>query len=270
VISPPGGEDPISAIFDLSDRVAQMAPTVRRMYRYTAVILVIWIAIMAALVLIGIAASAILALLAILGLAAGVIGLSLLRQTDRFFRAFALRNRFIRLLREADAEPKIPEGRTPIERLVRHLALSNARVDAALKEDPGRARLRVTYPAGAQPVAFDLVVSVPGSAWYRTLGWGDPGFAILARTGPDAPVVADLERMAADAQAVSGLLGCAVVRLLLLRTQAIPLPEDVYEHAVGHPAVLRHRFHESRVPVEVATERPDGTYEFIPTVLGVP
>ena len=47
VNTPPGVEDPISAIFDLSDRVAQMAPVVRRMYRYTATILVFWIIIMA-------------------------------------------------------------------------------------------------------------------------------------------------------------------------------------------------------------------------------
>jgi hypothetical protein len=270
VLPPPGVEDPISATFDLSDRVAQIAPTVRRMYRYTAGILLIWIVIMPILILVGLAGSLVLSILAVIGLAAGILALSLLRQTDRFFRQFVQRHRVIRLLREADPETRIPEGRTPVERLGRYLRLSNERIDEALKEDPGRLRFRVALPSVGRSAAFDLVLVAPGSALYAATGFGTPGFAILARVGPEAPTLGDLAQMAADAQSAQATLGAAVVRLLLLRTHSVPLPEDVYEYAVGHPVMIRHRWSESRVHVEIVTEGADGTYEFVPHVLGVP
>jgi hypothetical protein len=270
VLAPPGVEDPISATFDLSDRVAQLAPTVRRMYRYTATILLIWIVIMALLILIGLGGSLVLSLLAVLGLVAGVIALTTLRETDRFFRAFVQRHRIIRLLREADPVSKIPEGRTPIERLARYLADSSDRVETAVREDPGRLRLRVSLPARPAAVAFDLALVVQGRWPGGRLGFGDPGFAVLARSGPDAPTVADLDRLSRDAAAAAPALGARVARLILLRTHPVPLPEDVYEYAVGHPAVIPNGYAPATVPVEIITEAADGSYEFVPHVLGVP
>lgn len=268
--APPGLEDPISATFDLSDRVAQLAPTVRRMYRYTASILVLWIVIMAILIVVSLRGLSLISVLPILGLVAGILALSMLRETDRFFRIFVQRHRLIRLLREADPVVKVPEGRTPVERLARYLQLSSPAIDSALREDPGRLRFRVGLPFGKRTVPFDLVLDVPGGLLFRTVGIGEPGFALLARNGPEAPTRADLEALAADAQAVAPSVGGAVVRLILLRTQPIPLPEEVYEYAVGHPVTIRRGLHETRVPVEIITESRDGSYEFVPYVLGVP
>jgi uncharacterized membrane protein len=270
-MSPPGVEDPISATFDLSDRVAELAPTVRRMYRYTASILVIWILVMALLILIGLHATLLLSILAVIGLGTGLLALSLLRQTDRFFRAFVQRHRSIHLLREADPVTKIPDGRTPIERLGRYLASASPRVDAALREDPGRLRYRVSLGPNGTSGNFDLVLAVPGGTLYRAAGLGEPGFAILARlaSGPTV-TIQELEGLARDAPMASRRLGAAVVRLILLRPQPTPLAEEVYEYAVGHPATWSRGFSESRVSVEIITESPDGTYEFIPHILGVP
>jgi hypothetical protein len=271
VISPPGIEDPISATFDLSDRVAQLAPTVRRMYRYTASILVIWIVIMLLLILVGIHASLVLSLLALVGLGAGALALSMLRETDRFFRAFVQRHRSIHLLREADPVTKIPEGRTPIERLGRYLAGSSPRIDAALREDPGRLRYRVHLGSNPTTGNFDLVLALPGSALYRTTGFGEPGFAVLARlaVGPSV-TIPEMESLAKDAPDAGRRLGAAVVRIILLRPQPTPLAEEAYEYAVGHPATWRQSMTDFRVPVEIISESADGTYDLIPHVLGVP
>jgi hypothetical protein len=270
-VNPPRGvEDPISAIFDLSDRVAQLAPTVRRMYRYTATILVLWIVLLFFVTLITFGHDLVLAILSVIGLIAGVIGLSLLRETDGFFRSFVLRHRAIRLLREADPVVKVPSGRTPVERLGRYLAQSSPAIESYLKEHPEALRYRVEYAGRGHPVAFELVVERPGSALWRLFGRGYPGFAVLARVGPEAPTTGDLARLAEDAQAVVGRLSAAPVRLILLRTGAIPLPEDVYEWAVGRPAFLSRGFARYRVATEIITELPDGTYDFVPYVLGVP
>jgi hypothetical protein len=268
VAGPPGIEDPISALFELSDRAAAMAPVVRRLYRYTAAILVVWIVIMAVVILIGLGTASWLSLLAFLGLLGGIIALGLLRQTDRFFREFAQRHRWIHLVREADPVVKVPEGRTPIERLGRYLASSNARVDAALKADPAALRYRVELRGAGRTVPFDLVLDVPGTGLGGRLGWGEPGFAIVARSGPDAPTVEDLRRLEGDALAVAGGLRGRLARLVLVRTQPIPLPEDVYEYAVGHPVLLPGG--RGRGTLEIITENPDGTYDFVPHVLGVP
>ena len=267
---PPGVEDPISAIFDLSDRVAEMAPDVHRMYRYTAIVLLFWILIMAIVAFATLRGAFWLTILAIVGLVIGVIGFSLLRRTDRFFHLFVQRHRSIRLVRDADPRARVPEGRTPIERLSRYLTSSNPTVEALVRLDPSAVRFKASVSAAGRGIPFDLVIERPGGSLFRTLGLGDHGFALLARVGPEAPTVADLQRFEHDVVAAGASLGALPVRAILLRTQPIPLPEDVYEYAVGHPAYVRRGWENYRVALEIITEQPDGTYDFVPHVLGVP
>lgn len=267
---PPGVEDPISSIFDLSDRVAQMAPTVRRLYRYTAVILVLWIIIMAIVTLFTFGSNILIAGLAIVGFIVGVIALSLLRQTDAFFRGFVQRHRAIRLVREADPVAKIPEGRTPIERLTRYLVEENPTVARFVQEHANAIRYRITLAGRGRSVPFDLVIERPGGWLARTLGTGDPGFSIVARLVPAMITLADLQRIESDVVESQSSFRGAPLRLILLRPQTAPLPEDAYEYAVGHPVVLGNRLARHRATLEVITENPDGTYDFVPRVLGIP
>jgi hypothetical protein len=267
---PPGVEDPISSIFDLSDRVAQMAPTVRRLYRYTAVILVLWIVIMAIVTLFTFGSNFLIAGLAIVGFIVGVIALSLLRQTDAFFRGFVQRHRAIRLVREADPVVKIPEGRTPIERLNRYLVEENPTVARLVHDHSDAVRYRITLSGRGRSVPFDLVIERPGSWFARTLGTGDPGFAVVARLATGAITLVDLQRMEADVVDSLPSFRGVPLRLILLRPQPAPLPEDAYEYAVGHPVLLGGRLTHHRASLEVITENPDGTYDFVPRVLGVP
>ena len=266
----PGMEDPISALFDLSERAAAMGPVVRRLYRYTAAILVVWIAIMAVVILVGLANAGWLAVLALLGLAAGVIALGLLRQTDRFFRDFVRRYRWIHLMRDADPAAKVPQGRTPVERLGRYLEASNPRIAARIRAQPDSLRYRVSLRRAGRDVPFDLVLGAPAGTLSRRLGVGDAGFAVVARAGPEAPTVDDLRRLETDAIAASPALEGRLSRIILLRTSSVPIPEDVYEYAVGHPVTVPWGFSRERVTLEVVTENPNGTYDFVPHVIGVP
>jgi hypothetical protein len=270
VVDPSGVEDPISAIFDLADRAAEMAPTVRRMYRYTASIVVIWIVLTAFVTLVTFGSTPLLAVLSFFGLVAGVIALSLLRRTDRFFGSFVQRHRSIRLVRDADPVVKVPEGRTPVERLGRYLVQSSPAVESTIREDPAAMRYRVQLPATGAPRPFDLVVARAGGALWKSLGRGEGGFAVLARLAPETVTVEDLRRLEADAVAVAPQLPEAVARLILLRPKTAPLAEDAYEYAVGHPVVFHRGFGSYRASLEVISENPDGTYDFVPHVLGVP
>jgi hypothetical protein len=262
MFSPPGIEDPISALFDLSDRVAQMAPTVRRMYRYTAVVVVLFLLIMVLLLLLTLRSNGLLAILAFVAIVVSVLALSLLRETDRFFRSFVQRHRAIRLIRDAEPAARIPEGRTPVERLARYLAQSNPRVDALLREHPEA----LQYRASIGGVPFDLALVAPADAGYRWLRWGSPGFAVLARVIPEGPSVADLERFADELRTAAARCPGRLVRAILLRPPTAHLPEAVYEYAVGHPVDLK----EHKVAIELITEGAGGSYDFVPHVLGVP
>ena len=267
---PPGVEDPIAAAFDLSDRAAQMEPTIRRMYRYTATVLVLYLLIMVVLFLLALGRDPFLALLALGAIAVGVIALSLVRETDRFFRSFAQRHRVIRLFRDAEPAPKIPEGRTPVERLARYLATSNATLERWVREHPESLRFRVALPGGLARAPFDLVLTRPGSWSYRTFGLGYGGFTVLARVGPDAPTLYDLESFAAEVTAVAPALAGLPLRAILLRQHPVPLIEPAYDFAVGHPIPVRRGATVGRCTLEVIGENPDGTYELIPYVLGLP
>lgn len=270
MLPPPGAEDPIAAVFDLADRAAQMAPTMRRMYRYTATVVVIYLLIMAFLLLFSLASNLVLALLAILALVFGVIALSLLRETDRFFRNFVQRQRTIRLFRDAEPAPKVPEGRTPIERLARHLAQSSPRIEELLRAEPSALTSRVQLDAGGHPAPFDLLLVRPGGSLFRAIGAGEAGFAVLARLGPDSPTLEDVQAFGRDVAAVAGRLDGLPVRAILLRTRPGPLGDGAYDFAVGHPIVVRHGLTEGRCTLELVTEQPDGTYDLVPHVLGIP
>ena len=263
---PPGVEDPISAVFDLSDRAAAMAPTMQRMYRYTATVVVLFLLIMIFLLFVGLASNLFFALLAIVAIVFAAVALSLLRETDRFYRGFADRHRAIKLLQDAEPAPKIPVGPTPIQRLARFLATSSPRLAGWLATHPEALRYQDQLGTTRSPLTFDLIVVAPGSSLYRWFGFGDPGFAVVARVGPDAPTMADLEQFARDLRQAGRKVPARIVRAILLRVHPVPLPEPVYDFAVGHPIPVGR----DRVTLEIVSEQPNGTYDLVPHVLGVP
>jgi hypothetical protein len=75
-----------------------------------------------------------------------------------------------------------------------------------------------------------------------------------------------VERFAADLKAVARRLPARLVRAILLRPQPGPVPEAVYDLAVGHPVEVPG----GSLAIEIVTEQPNGTYDLVPHVLGVP
>ncbi len=270
---PSGAEDPLGAVFELSDRTVEMAPTARRRLRRASGVVVVGLLLLVALtvlLLLPVRSGPALALVAVATIALGVVALGLLRETDRDLRALVHRQQGVLLFRDADPAPKVPEGRTPVERLTRYLRETNARIDALLREDPGAAKLRVDLPGGERPAPFDLLLVRPGGAFFRSLGLGEAGFAVLARVAPEAVTVADLERFAEDVANVAPHLEALPVRAILVRSGPGPLPDAVYDYALDHPIPVTHGFTRARSSLEILSENADGTYEAVPYVLGVP
>ncbi|MCI4351725.1 MAG: hypothetical protein L3K15_09485 [Thermoplasmata archaeon] len=262
-----GSEDPIVTLFELTDKVSEKSPKLRRIYLYTATVIVVLLGIIVYLIYVALRGSL---WFASLGLAAVVLGgaaLVLLAETDRFYRAFSERHRRLRMLQFTEPSPKIPAGPTPLRRLVRHLALTNPRVASVLSERPGALRFTMRRTRNGAAVEVGFAISVPQSPGYRWLRLGDPGFVIVARIGPDALTLAQLQHSGEEAQAAARQLRGRLARAIVLRQHPTPISDEVYEHAVRHPLPMPGG---PAVALEVITEREDGTYDLIPQVTGVP
>ncbi len=260
-------EDPIAGLFELADRVTEVAPRIRRMFLYTAVVIMGFLAIVVFLLFVALRADLLFLGLALGAVVLGATSLVLLSETDRFYRTLSERHRRLKLLQFADPAPKIPPGRTSVRRLARYLAVTNPRVASLLAEHPEALKIRSRAgPDGASTeVAFSI--ASPAGRPYRWLRLGDPGFVVIARVGPEQPSVSDLERFGREATAVAGKIGGRLARAILLRPAARSLERDAYDYSVRQPLSIPGG---PPVAVEVVSERPDGTYDLVPHVIGIP
>ncbi|HEV2167142.1 MAG TPA: hypothetical protein VGS23_09255 [Thermoplasmata archaeon] len=262
-----GNEDPIAALFELADRVAEQGPKIRRIYAYTAAVVGVFLAILVYLLFEALRGSALFVGLALVTVVLGGTALTLLAESDRFYRSFSERHRRLRMLQFAEPTPKIPRGSTPLRRLAQHLARTSPRVAARLVEHPRALSIRTRRGANGALVEFGLSIAAPESFAHRYLKIGDPGFVVLARLGPDALTVAELERFGETASDVARSLHGRLVRAIVLRTRPLPIDDDVYELSTHRPLAVPGG---PSVPLEVITELEDGTYDLIPHVIGVP
>ncbi len=264
---PAASEDPITGLFDLTDRVAEAGPKIRRLLLATAAVIAVFLAILVYLLFEALRGSLLLVVLALAGVALGGVALTLLSESERFYAGFAERHRRLRLLQFAEPSPRIPKGPTPMRRLARHLARSNPRVAELLAAHPEALRIRTRRTADDDEVEFALSIVAPAGRARRWLGLGDPGFVILAQVGPEAPTPEDLDRFGRTAVGVARKLGGRLRRAILLRLRSGPMDDAVYERAVRHPVEVPGG---PAVPIEVITELDDGTYDLVPHVIGVP
>ncbi len=262
-------EDLLEALFDLSDRAAETAPGLRRRTAAAGVVIVVLLGIIVLLLLGPLARHLVDALLALGAIVLGAVALTLLAETDRFYRSYVERHRAIRRFADAEAAPAIPAGPTPVVRLARHLAASNERIGTFLRAHPEalRYRVRVASAAGGA-VPFDLAIVAPAALAYRLLGLGDPGFAVLARFRPGTIDEGTVSEFARDVAGVARRLPARPSRAILLRpATAEPMAEAV-RALVGAPAAGTGA--RPGAAIEIISERSDGTYDLVPPVVGIP
>ena len=107
-------ENPISAIFDLSEKVAKQAPVIKSMVRYASAFIIVWLIVSFFLILALLAQGIVFMFLIMLALfVVGFVALILLRRMNRFFRYYAARHRAIKAVRDMDPMVYVPRGKTP-------------------------------------------------------------------------------------------------------------------------------------------------------------
>jgi len=199
----------------------------------------------------------------------GFIILELMRDLRSFFDYFALRHRVIQRVRQADPVVYVPEGKDAVERILAHLASSSPDV-RGLMAVPGAVAIPalLTGKSGLT-YSFDAYVRRSPSQLWRTVSLGSPGYAVFVKAFEKAPTLQDLNALRAaveDASLASRIPPARILVLWQAKGDESVTP-DVYEFLTKETARVRLRGHTFVCSLELAVERDDGTYDFIPLVL---
>lgn len=256
-------ENPISAMFDLSDEVANQAPAIRSMVRYAAAFITAWLFVNCLLGLVFLGARSILLALVMLCLfIVGLTSLVLLYRVNRFFKFYVARHRAIVAVRNLDPMVYAPGGRNPTERLVMHLrtnipALNGRDVEVAM---PG-----IVAGAHGTQYRFDAYISEPPGTLWKLAGLGRHGFAVYVKLFTEPPTADDLRALKAAVEDVSERTTIPPLRVIALweRKEVQTLDEAAYKYVLSEAAWGRHRFREMACAMEIVSET-NGTYDFIP------
>ncbi len=197
----------------------------------------------------------------------GMVILDLIQDARSFFDYYALRYRVIRAVREADPVVLVPQGATPVDRLLTLLGQRSAVIGGMLAN-----RQYVQVPAivaGRTGVAyqFDAFLSWPAGT-LAPFGVGDRGTAVYVKAFDHAPTRADLESLRRAVQDVTGAVRLPPGRVIALWKSdgKAEIPDDTYGFLTSEvvSVVLRGPH---ACSIELVTEMPDGTYDFIPLIM---
>jgi len=197
----------------------------------------------------------------------GMVILELVQDARSFFEYYARRYRVVRAVREADPVVLVPQGATPVDRLLTLLGQRSALVGMILRD-----RQYVQVPAilsGRSGVAyqFEAVLTWPA----RTLapvGAGQAGAAVYVKAFERPPARADLEALRRAVVDVSLAVRLPPQRVIALWKSdgTATVPDEAYAFLMNEVVRVSVRGRTHACSLELVTEMPDGTYDFIPLV----
>jgi len=199
----------------------------------------------------------------------GFIILELMRDLRSFFDYFALRHRVIQRVREADPIVYVPEGNDAVQRILSHLAATSPDVRSIMALPGALAIPALLTGKSGLTYSFDAYLRQPASLLWRTVSLGPPGFAVFVKAFDRAPTLADLKSLKAAVEDASAASHIPPARILVLwrSKKDESVSPDVYEFVTREAVRVRSRRATFACSLELAIERDDGTYDFIPLVV---
>ena len=198
----------------------------------------------------------------------GMVILDLIQDARSFLGYYALRYRVVRAVRDADPVVVVPQGATPVDRLLTLLGQRSAIVAAMLQN-----RQYVRVPAiltGRTGVAyqFDAFLSWPAGT-LAPFGVGDRGSAVYVKGFERPPTRADLEALRRAVQDVTGAVRVPPGRVIALWKSdgTSEIPEEAYAFLTSEVVSTTVLGRAHACSIELVTEMTDGTYDFIPVVM---
>ncbi len=256
-------ENPISAIFDLSEDVVAQARAIGKAVRYATVFMGVWLVINFLLVVIFLFSLNVL----LFGLSAavlilGAISLAMLRKVSEFFSYYVVRHAAIKAVRDADPIVYAPKGATPAERSLAHLRATTPQLASGVEfAVPG-----IVEGANRLQYKFDVYARrEPGALW-RSFGIGEPGLALFVKifeTRPRAEDVVAFKKAVEDVCARTGTPPLRAI-ILWLNSRGESLDDDAYAALMANQVRLPGTFSSMTCAIEMITELPSGEYDFAP------
>jgi hypothetical protein len=199
----------------------------------------------------------------------GFVILELMHDLRSFFDYFALRHRVIQRVRQADPIVYVPEGSDAVERILSLLASTNSDIRGIMATPGAVAIPALLTGRSGLTYSFNAYLRRPPSTLWRILTLGSPGFAVFVKAFEKAPTLPDLRALRSAVEDSSIAAGIPPARILVLwrskRDESIA--PDVYEFVTKEAARVRIRRSTFACSLELAIERDDGTYDFIPIVV---
>jgi hypothetical protein len=195
--------------------------------------------------------------------------LELMRDLRSFFDYFALRHRVIQRVRQADPVVYVPEGKDAVQRILTHLGATSSDVRGIMAIPGAVATPALLSGRSGLTYSFDAYVRRKPSTLWRVTNLGPAGFAVFVKAFERAPTLADLQSLNAAIEDVSSATKIPPARILVLwRSKGDEsVTPDVYEFLTKDSARVKIRGATFACSLELAMERDDGTYDFIPVVV---
>lgn len=199
----------------------------------------------------------------------GFVILELMRDLRSFFDYYALRHRVIQRVRQADPVVYVPEGNNAVQRILAYLAATSPDVRGIMAVPGAVAIPALLTGKSGLTYSFDAYLRQPPSLLWRTVSLGPPGFAVFMKAFDRAPTLADLKSLKAAVEDASAASRIPPARILVLwrSKKDESISPDVYEFVTREAVRVRIRRATFACSLELAIERDDGTYDFIPLVV---
>jgi len=199
----------------------------------------------------------------------GFVILELMRDLRSFFDYFALRHRVILAVRQADPVVHVPQGKDEAQRILAHLAATSPEVRAVMALPGGLATPALLTGKSGLTYQFDAYVRSEPTRLARLTGLGPAGFAVFVKAFDHAPTLSDLQALKAAVEDVSAATRIPPARVLAVWRSAKgeTVSADAYDFLTRDAVRVRIRGTTYACSLELATETPDGTYDFVPVIV---
>ncbi|MFQ6013170.1 MAG: hypothetical protein ACE5LS_05960 [Thermoplasmata archaeon] len=198
----------------------------------------------------------------------GIVILNLMKDLRGFFNYYALRHRAIQSVREGDPVVYVPKGDDAVQRLLSYFSERHPEVRQQARTGRVQAPALVKGRSGLV-YSFDGFIHGQPSALWKPFGLGETGYAIFIKVFTEAPTAKDLRALKGAVEDVCQALKVPPTRVIALWTppgEPEALSDEAYDLLTHEVVTYRRAGTDYRCSLELITESPDGTYDFIPFV----
>lgn len=266
-------ENPISAIFDLSESVNSKVPRIKKMLQYTGVFVVVWLFVNFILLLFVLAtANLILFMILFVFLVLGSFCLYLMYNINRFFDYFSRRHLAIRLIRDADELVYVPKGTDSVHSYLMHLRKANPNLDQLLRYKPQMVHMPALL-TGISGISYNFdgyIFRKPSTMW-TAFGIGDYGYALFIKSFEHSPTLSEIQALERAVQDVSTKTRVVPSRIVALVDKKVGarIEDEVYEHVTTRKPIIRVGRQKAIVNLQFVSVDEDDTYDFVPVIAEV-